>query len=92
MLLRLVRRPAHLTANGHRMPLIAKLAFRNLFHDPLRLIATMIGIVFSIVLVTVQMGLYFGFGHMVASMIDIVIMVRLIGAPEGEAVLIRNSL
>ena len=46
------------------------LAFRNLFHDRLRLAATVIGIVFSIVLVTVQMGLYFGFGQMVTTMID----------------------
>ncbi len=52
------------------MSLIPKLAFRNLFHDRLRLIATVIGIVFSIVLVTVQMGLYLGFGHMVTTMID----------------------
>jgi putative ABC transport system permease protein len=52
------------------MPLVFKLAFRNLFHDRLRLIATLIGIVFSIVLVTVQMGLYLGFGQMVTTMID----------------------
>jgi putative ABC transport system permease protein len=52
------------------MPLIFKLAFRNLFHDRLRLVATVIGIVFSIVLVTVQMGLYLGFGRMVTTMID----------------------
>ncbi len=52
------------------MPLIVKLAFRNLFHDRLRLIATVIGIVFSMVLVTVQMGLYLGFGRMVTTMID----------------------
>src|SRR5581483_7807522 len=52
------------------MSLVRKLAFRNLFHDRLRLVATVIGIVFSIVLVTVQMGLYLGFGHMVATMID----------------------
>ena len=42
------------------MPLVFTLAFRNLFHDRLRFIATVIGIVFSIVLVTVQMGLYLG--------------------------------
>src|SRR5215510_5504544 len=47
-----------------------KLARRNLFHDRLRLVATVIGIVFSIVLVTVQLGLYLGFGHMVTTMID----------------------
>jgi len=52
------------------MPLVFTLAFRNLFHDWLRFIATMIGIVFSIVLVTVQMGLYLGFGRMVTTMID----------------------
>jgi putative ABC transport system permease protein len=52
------------------MPLIFKLAVRNLFHDRLRFIATIIGIVFSIVLVTVQMGLYLGFGQMVTTMID----------------------
>ena len=52
------------------MSLIFRLASRNLLHDRLRLIATVIGIVFSIVLVTVQMGLYLGFGHMVTTMID----------------------
>jgi putative ABC transport system permease protein len=52
------------------MPLVFTLAFRNLFHDRLRFIATVIGIVFSIVLVTIQMGLYFGFGRMVTTMID----------------------
>src|SRR5436853_7034798 len=52
------------------MPLVFTLAFRNLFHDRLGLIATVIGIVFSIVLVTVQMGLYLGFGQMVTTMID----------------------
>ena len=39
------------------MPLIFTLALQKLFHDRLRFIATVIGIVFSIVLVTVQMGL-----------------------------------
>jgi putative ABC transport system permease protein len=52
------------------MPLVAILALRNLFHDRLRLIATLIGVVFSIVLVTVQMGLYLGFGRMVTVVID----------------------
>jgi putative ABC transport system permease protein len=52
------------------MPLVFTIAFRNLFHDRLRFIATVIGIVFSIVLVTVQMGLYLGFGRMVTTMID----------------------
>jgi putative ABC transport system permease protein len=46
------------------------LAWRNLFQDRLRFAATLIGIVFSIVLVMVQMGLYLGFGEMVTAMID----------------------
>src|SRR5258706_10300671 len=52
------------------MSLIYRLASRNLLHDRLRFIATVVGIVFSIVLVTVQMGLYLGFGRTVATMID----------------------
>lgn len=52
------------------MSLSFTLASRNLLHDRLRLVATIIGIVFSIVLVTVQMGLYLGFGRMVTTMID----------------------
>src|SRR5882672_2041609 len=52
------------------MPLMFRLASRNLFHDRLRFIATIVGIVFSIVLVTVQMGLYVGFRRMVTTMID----------------------
>ena len=48
------------------MSLVLTLASRNLFQDRLRFIATLIGIVFSVVLVMVQMGLYLGFrphGH-----------------------------
>lgn len=52
------------------MPLNFTLASRNLFHDRIRFIATMVGIVFSVVLVMVQMGLYLGFGRMVTTMID----------------------
>jgi putative ABC transport system permease protein len=52
------------------MPLILKLAYRNLFHDRLRFAATVVGIVFSIVLVTVQTGLYLGFERMVTTLID----------------------
>lgn len=46
------------------------LASRNLFQDRLRFIATLTGIVFSVVLVMVQMGLYTGFGRMITTMID----------------------
>ena len=52
------------------MPLTFVLASRNLFQDRLRFIATIIGIVFSIVLVTVQLGLFLGFERMVTTMID----------------------
>jgi putative ABC transport system permease protein len=52
------------------MPLSFILASRNLFHDRLRFVATMVGIVFSVVLVMVQMGLYLGFGEMVTKMIN----------------------
>src|SRR6516225_4396788 len=52
------------------MPLIFTLAARNLFHDRLRFVATLVGIVFAMMLVTVQMGLYLGFGRMVTTMID----------------------
>jgi putative ABC transport system permease protein len=52
------------------MSLIYRLASRNLLHDRLRFIATVVGIVFSIVLVTIQLGLYLGFGRMVTTMID----------------------
>ena len=52
------------------MSLVVTLAWRNLFHDRLRFVATLVGIVFSVVLVMIQMGLYLGFGRMVTTMID----------------------
>ena len=52
------------------MSLTLTLASRNLFHDSLRLVATLVGIVFSVVLVMIQMGLFLGFGQMVTNMID----------------------
>ena len=52
------------------MSLIYRLASRNLWHDRLRFVATVVGIVFSIVLVTVQLGLYLGFGRTVTTMVD----------------------
>ena len=52
------------------MPLVLTLASRNLFHDRLRFVATLVGIVFSVVLVMIQMGLFLGFGRMVTTMID----------------------
>jgi len=52
------------------LSLVWTLASRNLFQDRLRFAATLIDIVFSVVLVMVQMGLYFGFGRMVTTMVD----------------------
>jgi len=52
------------------MSLTLTLASRNLLHDRLRFIATLVGIVFSVVLVMIQMGLFLGFGRMVSTMID----------------------
>jgi putative ABC transport system permease protein len=52
------------------MKLILTLASRNLFHDRVRLVATVVGIVFSIVLVTVQLGVFLSFERMVTTMID----------------------
>lgn len=50
--------------------MILTLAFRNLFHDRVRLAVTLIGILFSIVLVAIQLGLYLGSSRMITSNID----------------------
>ena len=50
--------------------MILTLAFRNLFHDRIRLAVTLVGILFSIVLVAVQLGLYLGSSRMITAMID----------------------
>jgi putative ABC transport system permease protein len=55
---------------GRLTPIIFTLASRNLFHDRIRLVATLVGIVFSVVLFTVQLGLFLGFERMVTTMID----------------------
>ena len=47
-----------------------KLAFRNLFHDVLSLAVTLTGIVFSVVLVAVQCGLYLGSEKTIAAVLD----------------------
>lgn len=50
--------------------MILTLAFRNLFHDRIRLAVTLVGILFSIVLVAVQLGLYLGASNMITGNID----------------------
>jgi putative ABC transport system permease protein len=52
------------------MPLVLMLASRNLFHDRVRFVGTLIGIIFSVTLVTGQLGLFLGFERMVTAMID----------------------
>ncbi len=47
-----------------------KLAYRNLFHDRLSLVVTLVGIVFSLILVAVQCGLYLGSENKIATVID----------------------
>jgi putative ABC transport system permease protein len=46
------------------------LAQRNLFHDKVRLTVTLTGIVFSVVLIVVQLGLFFGFTTATSGLID----------------------
>lgn len=40
---------------------MAMLAWKNLFHDKVRLAVTLVGIVFSLVLIVIQFGLFLGF-------------------------------
>ena len=46
------------------------LAQRNLFHDKVRLIVTVTGIVFAVVLIVVELGLFVGFTVTTSSLID----------------------
>ncbi len=50
--------------------MILTLAFRNLCHDKIRLAVTLIGILFSVVLVAVQLGLYIGSSRDITALID----------------------
>jgi putative ABC transport system permease protein len=49
---------------------MASLARRNLFHDKVRLTVTLTGIVFAIVLIIVQLGLFLGFTTATSNIID----------------------
>ena len=49
---------------------MASLARRNLFHDRVRLAVTLTGIVFAVVLVTVQLGLFVGFATTTSNISD----------------------
>ncbi len=52
------------------VPMVVKLAYRNLFHDRLSFAVTIVGIVFSVVLVAVQTGIYLGSEKKIAAIID----------------------
>ncbi|CAN1549643.1 SalY ABC-type antimicrobial peptide transport system, permease component [Rhabdaerophilaceae bacterium] len=46
------------------------IAWRNLVHDPVRFLTTLVGIVFSVVLIAVQLGMLLGFSRTTAGLID----------------------
>ena len=49
---------------------MSPLATRNLFHDKIRLVVTLTGIVFAVVLIVVELGLYVGFRARTSLLID----------------------
>ncbi len=49
------------------MPALAR---KNLFHDKVRLVVTLTGIVFAVVLIVVELGLFLGFTKTTSSLID----------------------
>ncbi len=55
---------------GKTVWMAPKLAFRNLIHDRVSLLVTLTGIVFSVVLVAVQFGLYLGSERTIAAVLD----------------------
>ena len=53
-----------------RLRMAPKLAYRNLFHDRISLFVTLVGIVFSVVLLSFQSGIYLGIERTIAAVID----------------------
>lgn len=49
---------------------MASLAIRNLIYDKIRLVVTLTGVVFAVVLFSIQIGLFFGFKRATADIID----------------------
>jgi hypothetical protein len=49
---------------------LSELAWRNLVHDKVRLAVTLIGIVFAVVLIVVELGLFLGFLTTTSGLID----------------------
>src|SRR5450432_3867536 len=52
------------------MPMARKLAYRNLFHDQMSLFVTLVGIVFSVVLIAVMCSIYIGMGACIVGVMD----------------------
>ncbi|WP_319583435.1 FtsX-like permease family protein [uncultured Pseudodesulfovibrio sp.] len=50
--------------------MIYRIARQNLFHDKVRLCVTLTGIVFAVVLITVEIGLFLGFTQTISAVID----------------------
>ncbi len=50
--------------------MIIKLAIRNLFHDRARFLATLVGILFAVVLVALQLGMYAGARQTIIGIVD----------------------
>jgi len=46
------------------------IALQNLFHDRVRLAVTLIGVVFSVVLIAIQVGLFIGFAQTTSAVVD----------------------
>lgn len=55
---------------GKIIKMAPRIAYRNLFHDRLSLMVTLVGIVFSVLLVAVQCGLYVGSEQKIAAVLD----------------------
>src|SRR3989337_4210674 len=49
---------------------MVSIARRNLFHDKTRLMITIVGVIFAVVLMTVQIGVYIGFVDSASQLID----------------------
>lgn len=54
----------------HALPGTSLLAWRNLAHDRARFVVTLVGIVFSVVLMGVQLGLLVGFARTASGLVD----------------------
>lgn len=57
-------------SQGKVIKMAPKIAYRNLFHDRMSLIVTLVGIVFSVVLVAIEVGLYKGSENKIATVLD----------------------